>query len=227
MSFVSQSGGGTVFSHEDIEGMDGASLGWWWHTEEDTLDKVDAEILAKSMKVFAAYVVQLSNLEVLPLEFTTFSEEIVEQLNNIQEENKDTIIALSPLITAAERLERLTKELENLREKLTNGSNTMRSDHGRVKRLVNQCLMRLSRKLLPVLNTVAGKYGQDSYGLSVLEHPIPSLYPLHKLAKMDPETQEYKLLVTNYLRKRNWVFDSLKESIEIVENTIITLKTEI
>ena len=201
--------GGTVFSDEDLERMDGASLGWWWHTEEDTLDKVDVDVLGKSMKVFAAYIVELCNADPLPLEFITPSKVILGELKALRKEvqGQDTPIALDPLLQTAERLEYLAEKLKDYKK----------GNHGE---RINLCLTRLSRKLLPILHISTCKYEQDSYGLSELQHPLPSLYPLFKLAKMDKGSAEYEMLLTHCVRERNRISDLLKEAVELLEGSL-------
>src|SRR5258708_20364500 len=40
---------------------------WWWHTREDTIDKLDGTVLAHATKVFVASALRLCNGHVLPL----------------------------------------------------------------------------------------------------------------------------------------------------------------
>ncbi|HTG10623.1 MAG TPA: M28 family peptidase, partial [Candidatus Eisenbacteria bacterium] len=40
---------------------------WWWHTREDTIDKLDGAVLAHDTKVFVASALRLCNAPVLPL----------------------------------------------------------------------------------------------------------------------------------------------------------------
>jgi hypothetical protein len=73
--------------------------------------------------------------------------------------------------------------------------------------------MRLSRILTPSFASVAGRYGQDPYGLTHLKTRFPALYPAHKLARLDPTSEPYHLLLTYCIRQRNRIADALHEAI--------------
>ena len=74
---------------------------------------------------------------------------------------------------------------------------------------LNDTLLRLSRSITNAFYTNAEKYDQDSYGRTILSKPIPLLYPMIELSKLDKESEEYKLLYTKMLKNRNRVFDAV------------------
>ena len=41
-------------------------LGWWWHTEHDTMDIIDRDILIRDTKIYVAVVWRLLSSAVLP-----------------------------------------------------------------------------------------------------------------------------------------------------------------
>src|SRR6266850_2746797 len=59
-------------------------LGWWWHTVEDTMDKLDPDLLVRDAQI---YVVALSRLlaeSLLPLSAADEADELVRTLMELQ-----------------------------------------------------------------------------------------------------------------------------------------------
>ncbi len=197
--------GGTVFPAEEIERMDGAELGWWWHTEEDTLDKVDVDLLGKSMRVFAAYAVELADASPLPFDFVTPLGAVLEELEALRREARAQRIPikLDLLIAAAERLRDRAAALARLR-----GGDA------------DRCLLRLSRRIIPALYVAGCRYGQDPYGFSDLEGRLPISRSLRQLARMSSGSAEYEMLLTECVRRRNRIADLLEEAVELLDGLL-------
>ena len=45
-----------------------AGFPWWWHTREDTIDKIDADVLALDTRVYVAAALRLVGAPLLPLD---------------------------------------------------------------------------------------------------------------------------------------------------------------
>src|SRR5690606_30612667 len=54
---------------ESSVGGRSSTLGWWWHTPEDTIDKVDESNLVRDTKVYLATVYRFVNSELLPVDY--------------------------------------------------------------------------------------------------------------------------------------------------------------
>lgn len=199
--------GGTMFSREEIERMNGASLGWWWHTEEDTLDKVDVNILGKSMKVFAAYITELCNSDLLPMEFITPARALLKELKTLNKEIQGIPIDIDSLVPATERLNFLAARLENQKKNIQSKG-------------INRCLMEVGRNLIPVLYTNKCRYEQDSYGRSELQYVLPLSYSLRKLMTMNKRSANYEMLLTESVRERNRISDFIQRSVECLERCL-------
>jgi len=189
--------------HEVIVEQNGACLGWWNHTVEDNLDKMDVSVLERDNKVDVGILLGLVNAKVLPYDFSKTAEYLLEKLEYIREQSGN-IIDLNNVIDEANIFSSYVKELNNLRflgndDKLTKDQLS----------LLNDSLMRVSRALTASMFTYTDKYSQDSYGLSILSKPIPLLFGLIKLSKTDRSNLEFKLNYTELLRNRNRVADNL------------------
>lgn len=202
--------GGTVFPVEEIERMGGAPLGWWWHTEEDTLDKIDAEVLGKSMRVFAAYAVELCNTSPLPFEFSSSIRVVRKELEGLHREIRahQVPIDLDPLISKAQRLERDAAKLEQLPREDTAS--------------IDRCLLRLSRWIIPALYVAGCRYRQDSYGLSDLEGALPISRLLRRLVRTPSSSADYEMFLTECVRRRNRITDLFGEAVKCLDDFLRT-----
>jgi hypothetical protein len=207
----------TGFPPDVLQKTAGAVLSSWYHSTEDTMDKVDMEAEMRAARVYATSVLRLCNSTVLPFEFVTVVDEILTTLGELQAKAKG-VVDLSTLIGKAERLKGEAARLSAKADEISKhgGGGQRLGDAARV----NDCLMGLSRILNPMLHTAVGRYGQDRYGASYLAKPIPVLQPVAELASLDPNTPEYKALRTKMVRETNKVSDALDEASSLIGETI-------
>lgn len=64
----------------------GSGGGWWWHTEEDTLDKVDAEILWRDTRIHMGWLSRLLQDERLPLAPQAYLAQLQNELSQLQDD---------------------------------------------------------------------------------------------------------------------------------------------
>lgn len=60
-----------------------AGLGWWWHTPEDTLDKMDPDLLVKETRVYVHTLWRLLTERVLPLDYVGHAEALGRELEDL------------------------------------------------------------------------------------------------------------------------------------------------
>ncbi len=192
---------------------------WYSHTVNDTLDKVDMELISIPFKVNAVSILRLCNNPILPFEFVTVVKLFKKGLDDLQEKSQ-FVLDVTSLISQVEELEKKTEALNKAIRKNLLIFKKKKTGKGLKNRFekINACLMELSRLLIPVLSSKAGKYGQDPMGTKF--RPIPALQPLKKLNVMDPDSEEYKALRTSLLRERNRVSDALHSANRHLNNTL-------
>src|SRR5262244_1367355 len=87
-----------------------AGFPWWWHTKDDTIDKIDAAVLALDTKVYLASTLRWLNAPVLPLDHSRAAQSLLAELEALQAAAAERC-DLSPAVEAAraltERLERV------------------------------------------------------------------------------------------------------------------------
>src|SRR5205807_3413186 len=65
-------------------------LGWWWHTTEDTPDKIDKANLHRDAQVYALALWRWCTAPVLPLDYRETAAELRETLRGIQQAAGDS-----------------------------------------------------------------------------------------------------------------------------------------
>ncbi|HXF81565.1 MAG TPA: M28 family peptidase [bacterium] len=184
-----------------------AGLGWWWHTPEDTVDKVDEAFLVRDTRIYVGVIFRLVNEPILPLDYRATAREFREQLTHYQEAARGAL-DLGAEIAAAAALEARTEQLAALL-----ADETVAADPRR-RRAVNDTLLRLGRLLVPVGYTIEGPFGQD---LGVALPAIPGLARAEALGAMDPASSEARMLYTGLRRQANRVRFALEEAVRAIE----------
>lgn len=206
------------FTSEELEASAHASLGWWHHSIENTLGKLDWPWMHQHLRVYAAWLWELCTAPVLPFEFVSVAEELEKRLRYLAPAG--AAIELARVADQAAALKRCASRLEeaaNLwRERLAE-SNIV---HEGPAYLLNECFKRLSRILVPLQSTVRGTYGHDPYGLTAQSSMIPALFEVPKLSQLPEGNEIWWMLQTGLLRERNRVLDGLCDACAAIEETL-------
>ena len=82
-------------------------------------------------------------------------------------------------------------------------------------RLVNRLVMKIQHSLSYAFYTFTDRFEQDSYDYTpMMYRPIPFLWTAVDLAKLNPDSEEYKIKYTTVLRNRNRVSMAVNEALE-------------
>ena len=193
------------FSREMIERYHGATIGWYNHTEHDTIEVVDRAILDSDTDYWTRLVHALATTPILPQRFTPRIKDLEARFTRMLDGKKDpAALALIPQGIAA-----LAPELEWLDARLDQLAAASSPDE-RSARRANTLILRLSRQLTFITGSASGKYEQDSYGISTLHLPVPLLACLDDYQRADTDGLEAKLLTTKLMRLRHTVTDALQ-----------------
>jgi hypothetical protein len=197
--------------HPDHAGyVGGSERGWWWHTPEDTLDKIDMRALVRDTELRLAELYALANLPVLPYRISAIADSYLaalKELNNAAGNHLD----LSPLLAQAERLAKDAFVLDALAGVVAHDSAVapgIATTRQRVRGL-NRLFLKLAHELNATLYTSSGRFDQDPAApLPVL----PGLDPVRRLAQLDPASDQYGFLRTRLIRERNRVAATLDDA---------------
>jgi hypothetical protein len=186
-----------------------ATLGWWHHTVENTLDKVDWDALPLHMRVYGAYLWELCTAPVLPFDFVAVADEILQRLTTLRD--AEDRLHLAPLIDDATALKDAAGEFDAAAALPTGAA---RAD------VIDVCIKRLSRLLVPVTSTAKGTYGQDPYSLTAQSTVLPSLFELPQLTLPGLDENWRTMLETQLVRDRNWIADTLAEARALIDDCL-------
>ena len=169
----------------------GCGMGWWWHAEEDLLDKADKDVLTADTKVYLHSVAQLIDAEIVPLD-------VPAQLRDVQGFVDDLAGAasghldLEPVTTALADLEAAYAGLSAADAKRRNAA-----------------IRVVSHRLTAVSFTSGNRFEHDP---AVPLPPLPALDGARRLVRLDPGSNAYGFLQTRLVRSRNAVVNHLKEA---------------
>jgi hypothetical protein len=195
--------GDTDYVSQAFGKLIGGKMPWWWHTSEDTMDKVDLDVLVLDTQVYLAALWQLCHRPLLPMDFRPVVADIRETLAQLQEAAGDHL-DLSP---ARERADRLASLVEDLAWRCAQ----VAGEDGAAVQALNRRLKALSRVLIPITYTVAGRFDHDpAWGMPHL----PALADARRLARLDPDSDEYYFVRTQLARNLNAVNFALREAIQ-------------
>jgi len=176
----------------------GAGFGWWWHTPDDTLDKIDPELLARDTRVYVHAVWRLLTDAVLPHDYAVFADDLSRVIEGLAGPLGDRF-DLAPLRT---RLGVLRAKALALRAA---GADPAMTDRG------NLALMRMSRALVPIDYTAGDRFQPDP---ALPMPPYPSLEPLRALAKSARGSDEEKFLMVAAVRGVNRVCHAVEQAVD-------------
>jgi len=194
----------------------GSANAWWWHSEFDTRDKADLDILTLDAKVSLTAVMELANAEVLPFDHVDTVQEIQGFLGTLQDKAGGHL-DLTPATEAAGRFLAAAAALRGAAAEA----------RGPAVRAVNDALMRLSRILNPVIYSTSGRFHHDPAEWSPImratgQHTLAALQKAGGLPALAGQP-EYGFLQAQLVRERNRLVTALREAARLAGDTVAKL----
>ena len=172
-------------------------LGWWWHTSEDLIQRIDPENLLRDARIFTLYTMTFLTSPRILLDFRQTTAELFEGLMLWQEK-------------ASSRFD-LSAELAIARELDKNCEALYRMQIG--DKCFNRLVLELGRILIPLNMTTGNIYKNDSCAYLP---PIPSLCLIDELAGTIARSDLEKEILVELVQKRNYVRHSLTHANALV-----------
>ena len=202
------------FTDRELQETALATLGWWHHSVENRLDKLDWEWMRVHLRLYLAWMWELCTAPVLPFAFGPVAEQVSRRLAELAEPGR--AIDLHHAAHAAEAFAAAAGAFDALAAEWRDRFAAGAGDED-VAVLLNRTMKRLSRILVPLQSTAIGKYGHDPYGFTPQTTMIPGLYDVPRLAAL-PEGEERWMLRTRLMRDRNRVVDGLDEAARLIND---------
>lgn len=184
----------------------GHGTGWWWHTPDDLLDKMDEEILVRDTKIYLHTVWRLMADPVLPLDWAEHGRYLQAELATISDAIGDRF-DLSELADGAKRLTALADQLN---------TRIAAADEDDADNL-NDVLIAVSRALVPLDYTECDRFEQDP---AINAPPYPSLRPVRLMATVAPGSNAEKFLSVGATRARNRIAFGLRQATGFIEQAL-------
>ncbi len=168
---------------------------WWWHTPDDTRDKVDAEVLKVDTDIYAAVLARLLAEPAYPVSLIA----VVERLGTLLAERQETAGSHLDLSEAMARQAHLLETAKRVEAAAATkpGPDT------------DLALVALLRPLHRVLYTLLGNYHPDP---AISEGSLPGLNAVRMLAANDPSTDRYQFARTTLLRETARILEALDDA---------------
>ena len=210
------------FTPEELQATANATCGWWHHSLESTFDKIDWDWMGDHIRMYGAYLWELCTAPVLPFEFVSVADQFKARIRELA--TAGSSVGIDTLGEHAEAFETAARQLDE-RAKYWNlkyRANEAEDSHS--AELLNSCIKRLSRVLLPIASTVKGTYGHDTFSFTPQGTAVPCLYDVGKLKQMPRSGPERWQLETQLVRDRNRVSDALVDARLLIEGTLAQLQ---
>lgn len=181
------------------------SLGWWWHTPFDTIDKLDEANLVRDTQVFVHVLWRLLSEAVIPLDYGAHARALLAELDTLSTAaggfSLDALVG--PALTLRDQCDALAARIET-----AGPAETI---------LINDALMKVSRALVPVDYSRGDRFDHDP---ALPQNPWPSLDPIRALAPLTPGTDAHHFQTVAATRARNRVAAALRAATAALDGAL-------
>jgi hypothetical protein len=184
----------------------GGAMGWWWHTPQDTLDKIDPVLLLRDTRVCVQAVLRLLTEPVMPFDHRAQVSELRHAVAGL----RDAVAPHCDLSGVSARI----AQLESLAARLHAATGRIASSGSTTEvARANAALLALSRVLTPLEYTRGDRFSHDpALGLDA----FPVLDALRRLAKAEPG-EGVRFASVAARQARNRLEHAVEQAIGVVE----------
>ncbi len=184
---------------------------YWWHTKEDSFDKVDSKIVSRDTDVIAELMVIFAQCKRLPADMTGFLTVMENRLQMIEKETSGDF-ELSSMWPVFEKLQKTMEQFENALESRREDDENM-----------DDYILKIAGELVRITYTAGSQYHQDP----ATEEPMfPGLSIAMGLTSENTSPDYYLAVQTRFVRQRNRLIGQMKQIIESCDNMMYRWKME-
>lgn len=183
----------------------GSGGAWWWHSEHETIDKVDPAILAQDTRLYASILLRMATADVLPFEPQAMAQDYLDALREYREEAGGAFD-----FTAAEKaVATLKQRAQTLRDALDGATDEA------LTAAANRLFLRLTRILNPALyQDLPGHLHDPALGSRIL----PSLKAAMTIAKLEPGSDAAQFAAAGLTRRVNQVLVKVQDATALIDD---------
>ena len=175
------------------------SGGAWWHTEADTIDKLDEKIMIRDAKLNAAMACRILNAKHVPVNIPGFICEMEKFLNGIEAELSEDFV-ISPVFSALEELKKTASDFCRKYITLPDSDSILKKTAG---------------ELVRVTYTMCSPYYEDP---ASAELPFQGLRNACGVTRTNTDDDMFLFIQTDFIRQRNRLVNSFKNVAEIMKS---------
>lgn len=204
----------TEYTEDKLKELNYAFYSPWLHTDDDTTDKVDENLMKKHVEYFLYVAEKMINDDFVPYNLKDLADDVEGQWREIIDSAGKAEGMLQPYSAKVEEYVKSLYRLSDIKRDISKES------IGEYNRAVLDCERKTS-----LFRCYSGKYGQDSCCALATENPIPLLkLTVDKYNASPLGSDDHYLWETKVLRVRNMVYDALNDSIEVIKMAIKAMK---
>ena len=173
---------------------------YWWHTREDTLDKIGDDVLARDCEIAARLVLRYAMEKPLPIDMSGFMREMQSYFEAFAEE-LDPDFDVAPVLAS---IALTRKSVEKLSDAI----------RAYPKQDADSILIRTAGELVRLKYTYSSPYGHD---YAVEHQPYAVFSSLLGVHRDNTPEDRYLMSQTDFIRQRNRMTGQLHEICEAVE----------
>jgi len=189
----------------------GCGMNWWWHTEADTVETADREVLALDTRIYAATLARLCAGPVLPYTLAASAREIDTLLADYEAKAGGHLDLAVPRARARSVI-RATEALDSRAVAAIIADLDPASPAALALVAAQKAV---SRALVPLRYTTGNRFDHDA---AMPAPPLQSLREAPALADLDPASDEARFLQTALLRRANAVTHALREALAAAQS---------
>ena len=179
--------------------------GWWWHTPEDTRDKVDMDVLVEETKLYIALAARFSYSPILPHDYTATVDDIRTVLSDIESSAE---LEFAEIHTALDELEAVVTDANTLIDDNAASDSKLAAD-------AEDLQVELGNLLIPALYMENEEYAHDP----ALPHQrLPYLRVAEELPELSGRERRYA--ETSVRRGRNHLTHRVEQATEVARRFV-------
>lgn len=183
------------------EGAKSGGLGWWWHTPNDTIDKIDPALLVRDAQIYAAIAYRFLVEPIVPLDLLASANDLLTHLRTWQGTAGDTF-DLSAAMSRAQEIRDMAARFQSML--LARRNSIMR-----IASQINNVILEVDRPLVRLSYVEADLYSPDP---ARSQPPVPLLSPITQLTENPPGSPNSHALQTLLVRRRNRLLHELDQA---------------